>query len=326
MNTMGFSALRNRINASIFISAMYFMVWAVVVLLFPYLLKSVVVGQGSTPLVFWDFMSIITFVMGIGLLIASFNPFKHWLIILLTSIFHIGMLAGFIIGYKAGMFSGLYLPFLFFNHIIWLIPNGWVLYIVYRRSFETDDMLIDTFNSDDYPLELFDATDGRNIGEMAQQGPLLLVFLRHFGCPFCKESLIQLAEYRAQLEAKGISIVLVYMVGDKVADEYLSAYGLNDLAQVSDPEEIFYKSFRLKRGNFTQLFGLKVWRRWVSLGLRKRLYNTRPEGDVSQMPGIFLLNDGRIVKQFVHKSVADTPDYSQIVIFVRSPRGRTTKI
>ena len=75
MNTMGFSALRNRINASIFISAMYFMVWAVVVLLFPYLLKSVVVGQGSTPLVFWDFMSIITFVMGIGLLIASFNPF-----------------------------------------------------------------------------------------------------------------------------------------------------------------------------------------------------------------------------------------------------------
>lgn len=289
------------------------MVWGVVVILYPHLLSSVIISQGNTTLVFWDFMSIVTFILGLVLFIASFDPFKHWLIILLASLFHLAMVGGFLFGYRLGWFSGDYMPFLFFNHIIWLIPNGYVLYMVYRRAFETDDMLIDTFNSDDYPLSLFDTTDGRNIGELAEQGPLLLVFLRHFGCPFCKESLLQLQEYRARLEEKGISIVLVYMVNDKVANEYLSTYNLQDLAQVSDPEEIFYKSFRLKRGSFIQLFGLKVWMRWVSLGWRKKLYNTRPEGDVAQMPGIFLLNNGHIVKQYVHRSVADTPDYEMFL-------------
>ncbi len=310
---MRLTILRNRLNASIFISALYFMVWGVVVILYPHLLSSVIISQGNTTLVFWDFMSIVTFILGLVLFIASFDPFKHWLIILLASLFHMAMVGGFLVGYRFGWFSGDYMPFLFFNHIIWLIPNGYVLYMVYRRAFETDDMLIDTFNSDDYPLSLFDTTDGRNIGEMAEQGPLLLVFLRHFGCPFCKESLLQLKEYRARLEEKGISIVVVYMVNDKVANEYLSTYDLQDLAQVSDPEEIFYKSFRLKRGSFIQLFGLKVWMRWVSLGWKKKLFNTRPEGDVAQMPGIFLLNDGRVVKQYVHRSVADTPDYEMFL-------------
>ena len=136
------------------------------------------------------------------------------------------------------------------------------------------------------------------------------VFLRHFGCPFCKESLLQLAEHRRQLEAEGIGIVLVYMVDDKTAEAYLTEYGLNDVAQVSDPEEIFYKSFRLKRGSFLQLFGLKVWVRWVELAFRKKLFNTKPAGDVAQMPGIFLLQEGKVVKEFVHKSVADSPDYT----------------
>ncbi|HNV99517.1 MAG TPA: SelL-related redox protein [Chitinophagales bacterium] len=307
---MYFQPLQSRLNASIFISALYFMVWGVMVFISPSLLHSVVVEEKNTPIVFWDFMGIITFMLGVVLLIASFNPFKHWLIILLASLFHVGMITGFLAGFKMGMFNNVYLPFLFFNHIIWLIPNAYVLYLVYRRNLDTDDMLIDTFNSNQYPLALFDTTDGRNIGDLADQEQLLLVFLRHFGCPFCKESLLQLQEHRAQLESRGITIVLVYMVNDKIAQEYLSQYGLQDLAQVSDPEEIFYKSFRLRRGSFIQLFGIKVWARWISLGWRKRLFNTKPEGDVTQMPGIFLLQEGRITKQFVHKSVADKPDYT----------------
>lgn len=307
---MYFQPLQSRLNASIFISALYFMVWGVMVFISPSLLHSVVVEENSTPLVFWDFMGIITFMLGVVLFIASFNPFKHWLIILLASLFHVGMIAGFLAGYRMGMFNSVYLPFLFFNHIIWLVPNAYVLYLVYRRNLDTDDMLIDTFNSNQYPLALFDTTDGRNIGDLAEQEQLLLVFLRHFGCPFCKESLLQLQEHRAQLESRGITIILVYMVNDKIAQEYLSQYGLEDLAQVSDPEEIFYKSFRLRRGSFIQLFGIKVWARWITLGWRKRLFNTKPEGDVTQMPGIFLLQEGRITKQFVHKSVADRPDYT----------------
>jgi len=255
-------------------------------------------------------MSLVTFILGIGLFIAAGNPHRHWPIILLVSLFHLAMIGGFVFGYTIGFFNNLFIRFIILNHLIWLVPNAIVLYKVYRRSFETDEMLMDTFSSEQYPLSLFDTTDGRNLGEMHEEKPLMLVFLRHFGCPFCKESLLQLAEHRNQLEAEGIGIVLIYMVDDNTAQAYLSEYGLNDVAQVSDPEEIFYKSFRLKRGSFLQLFGLKVWVRWVELAFRKKLFNTKPAGDVAQMPGIFLLQDGKVVKEFVHKSVADSPDYS----------------
>lgn len=301
---------KSKLNASLFISAVYFVIWSLVVIMFPSILNSVVIDQGFTPVVFWDFMSMVTFILGIGLFIAAGNPHRHWPIILLVSLFHLAMIGGFVFGYTIGFFNNLFIRFIILNHLIWLIPNAIVLYKVYRRSFETDEMLMDTFSSEQYPLSLFDTTDGRNLGEMHEEKPLMLVFLRHFGCPFCKESLLQLAEHRNQLEAEGIGIVLVYMVDDNTAQAYLSEYGLNDVAQVSDPEEIFYKSFRLKRGSFLQLFGLKVWVRWVELAFRKKLFNTKPAGDVAQMPGIFLLQDGKVVKEFVHKSVADSPDYS----------------
>ena len=301
---------KSKLNASLFISAIYFVIWSLVVIMFPSILNSVVIEQGFTPVVFWDFMSLVTFILGIGLFIAAGNPHRHWPIILMVSLFHLAMIGGFVFGYTIGFFNNLFIRFIILNHLIWLIPNAIVLYKVYRRSFETDEMLMDTFSSEQYPLSLFDTTDGRNLGEMHEENPLMLVFLRHFGCPFCKESLLQLAEHRRQLEAEGIGIVLVYMVDDKTAEAYLTEYGLNDVAQVSDPEEIFYKSFRLKRGSFLQLFGLKVWVRWVELAFRKKLFNTKPAGDVAQMPGIFLLQEGKVVKEFVHKSVADSPDYT----------------
>ncbi len=301
---------KSKLNASLFISAIYFVIWSLVVIMFPSILNSVVIEQGFTPVVFWDFMSLVTFILGIGLFIAAGNPHRHWPIILMVSLFHLAMIGGFVFGYTIGFFNNLFIRFIILNHLIWLIPNAIVLYKVYRRSFETDEMLMDTFSSEQYPLSLFDTTDGRNLGEMHEEKPLMLVFLRHFGCPFCKESLLQLAEHHRQLEAEGIGIVLVYMVDDKTAEAYLTEYGLNDVAQVSDPEEIFYKSFRLKRGSFLQLFGLKVWVRWVELAFRKKLFNTKPAGDVAQMPGIFLLQEGKVVKEFVHKSVADSPDYT----------------
>ena len=267
---------KSKLNASLFISAIYFVIWSLVVIMFPSILNSVVIEQGFTPVVFWDFMSLVTFILGIGLFIAAGNPHRHWPIILMVSLFHLAMIGGFVFGYTIGFFNNLFIRFIILNHLIWLIPNAIVLYKVYRRSFETDEMLMDTFSSEQYPLSLFDTTDGRNLGEMHEEKPLMLVFLRHFGCPFCKESLLQLAEHRRQLEAEGI----------------------------------FYKSFRLKRGSFLQLFGLKVWVRWVELAFRKKLFNTKPAGDVAQMPGIFLLQEGKVVKEFVHKSVADSPDYT----------------
>ncbi len=312
---MQLTVFKSRINAVVFISALYFIIWSVLVVLFPSILSSVVIDNSATPLLFWDLMGLITLVLGIGLLIASFNPLRHWTLILIATLFHLCMISGFIYGYYTGFFNSLFLQFVFFNHLIWLFPNLYILYLAYKRNYVTDELLIHSFDASAFPLEMFDTTTGENLGEITTDHKVLLVFLRHFGCPFCKESLMHLAEHKQQFEEKGIKLVLVYMIDAKTASGYLDAYGLAGCLQVSDPEEIFYKRFQLRRGNFTQLFGWKVWVRWIELGFRKKLFNTRPEGDVAQMPGIFLLEDGRIIRQFVYRSVADVPDLS---LFLRN--------
>lgn len=90
----------------------------------------------------------------------------------------------------------------------------------------------------------------KNLQELSEEQPVLLVFLRHFGCPFCQETLLDVRSRRAELEAKGFTIVLVYMVSPAIGQEYLEQYGMDDMEQLSDPESIAYKRFRLNRGKF----------------------------------------------------------------------------
>ncbi|MFN3939218.1 MAG: SelL-related redox protein [Chitinophagales bacterium] len=310
-----FNKLRNKLNAVLFIAALYFILWSVLVLVSPTLAKSIIVETNVTSIVFWDMVSIITIVLGVGLLIASFDPYRNWLILLINFLFHLGVVIGFVVGYSRGLFNDNFLPFLFFNHFIWIVPLFIGLYSTYRRLYFADNVLIDTFSSEYYPLEIFETIKGENLAELSEQSPVLLVFLRHFGCPFCQESLQQLSEKRAEIESKGIRILLVYMADQEIAQQFLQTYNLEDIDQLSDPESIAYKRFKLHRGSFNQLLGIKVLYRWTWLAIKKKIYYKGVVGDIYQMPGIFLLHQGQIVKQFVHRSSADIPDYREFISY-----------
>jgi hypothetical protein len=70
----------------------------------------------------------------------------------------------------------------------------------------------------------------------------------------------------------------------------------------------------LLRGTFNQVFGLKVWLRTIDAGIVQGHGISRKQiGDGFQMPGIFLLKDGEIRSQFIHKSVSDRPDYEKLI-------------
>lgn len=310
---LDFTQLKQRLNAMLFIAAAYFVLWGLVVLIFPHSLHSILIETASVSLIFWDLIAVFTITLGIGLLIAAFDPFRNWLIMFVNLLFHLAIIGGFLVGLSKGYFSSTFLPFLFFNHMIWMIPLIAGMITVYNRSFRADKVLINTFNEEDYPLELFETVSGKNLQELSEEEPVLLVFLRHFGCPFCQETLISVQENREKLEEKGIKIVLVYMVNEKIAYDYLTRYGLQDLEQLSDPESIAYKRFALNRGNLIQLLGPKVIFRWIWLGLKKRIFFTKVEGDIYQMPGFFLIRKGKVVRSFVHKTSADQPDYSRFM-------------
>ncbi|MEO0469413.1 MAG: peroxiredoxin-like family protein [Bacteroidota bacterium] len=150
---------------------------------------------------------------------------------------------------------------------------------------------------------------GKDLQSLSMQQPTMVVFLRHFGCTFCREALADLAEERTAIEAQGTNIVAVHMSLPERADAFFAKYDLTDLERISDPSQALYQHFSLQRGKLGQLFGWKSWARGFVAGILNGHLVGKEEGDGFQMPGVFLLEKGKITRAFLHESAADRPDY-----------------
>lgn len=147
---------------------------------------------------------------------------------------------------------------------------------------------------------------------LADSRRVLLVFLRHFGCTFCRETMTKLASEKAKIESEGVQIVLVHMVSPDLADQLFRLYELPGVSHISDPNLKLYRTFGLKRATFIQFFGLKNWWRALVAGLLKGHYIGKPVGDTFQMPGAFLFYKRKILNRFNYKYVSDIPNFLNI--------------
>ena len=155
---------------------------------------------------------------------------------------------------------------------------------------------------------------GSSLWQLTFERPVLLVFLRHFGCTFCREALADIARLKPEIEESGTQVVFVHMTDDKTAERYFNRYQLTGSIHISDPTCNSYASFGLIKGNFTQLFGLQSWIRGFQSGvIDGNGVGFKQVGDGFQMPGVFVIFRGTIREAFIHKLSHDRPDYSQLV-------------
>ncbi len=148
---------------------------------------------------------------------------------------------------------------------------------------------------------------GKSIAELSAASPVLVVFLRHAGCIFCRETLRDLARSRAAIERQNVRIILVHMGDTRAIERALARYELSHLDRICDPTQELYRAFGLKRGGFLQLFGWKVIWRSLVVGLLHGI--AAKTADPSQMPGVFLIHRSDIVRRFRHRTAADRPSY-----------------
>ncbi|MEM1422690.1 MAG: SelL-related redox protein [Planctomycetota bacterium] len=157
---------------------------------------------------------------------------------------------------------------------------------------------------------------GATVGALSDASPVLLVMLRHAGCPFCREAAADVRRQRAAIEESGTTIVLVHQGGEPAGQHFFSRYDLDDLHRVGDPERTLYHAMHLTRGNLWQIGGPKVWVRSLLAALRGHVPGASAQGDAFQMPGTFLLRDRRVVMAYRHASQADRPSYDGIACSV----------
>src|ERR1700694_1815480 len=81
---------------------------------------------------------------------------------------------------------------------------------------------------------------GATLLELTEASPVLLIFLRHFGCSFCRQAISDVADLRGQLDTRGVRPVFVHLGTPERAKPYFDYYHLEDVERVSNPEGDLY--------------------------------------------------------------------------------------
>ncbi|MBL7831906.1 MAG: redoxin family protein [Saprospiraceae bacterium] len=163
------------------------------------------------------------------------------------------------------------------------------------------------------PLDKMVTSEGKNLLKYSFEKPILLIFLRHFGCNFCKASVVEISKIQQNIEDRGFKIVFVHLSDDDTAREFFKKYKIRNAEFISDPDANFYKDFGLGKGTFNQLFGFKTWYRGFETSVVQGHGVGWFVGDGLQMPGVFVLMEGEVKSQYVHHYVSDSPDYQNLM-------------
>ncbi len=156
-------------------------------------------------------------------------------------------------------------------------------------------------------------SDGREVrlGTLWQQRSVVLVFVRHFGCVFCRAQVAELSAALPQIRARAAELVLIGTGDVQAAREFRSDFDL-DVPVFADPELTTFRALPLQRG-FKTVLTLSVMKRAVKT-LQDGFRQGKTQGDVWQQGGVFILGPGdREHYRYISAEAGDHPTVEAIL-------------
>ena len=254
----------------------------------------------------WQCIGMIVGVYGVGYWIAATNPYRHWPIVLVGLLGKVFGPIGFVQAVLAERFPPLMGITILTNDLIWWAPFGLIL-LGAARAVQTERALS---VSDRQPVD----QNGRSFDEIVASGRSVVVFLRHSGCTFCRETLAMISRDRSNWEEQGGQLVFVHM-DDESAEviAFFAKYGLEDIARVSDPGTVLYQRFGLAVATAKQVLGPTVWQRGLHACVFAGHGVGRLRGNGFQLAGLALIEDGETVAVQAAESAAERPDLGKLI-------------
>lgn len=151
------------------------------------------------------------------------------------------------------------------------------------------------------------------IEQLQQDRPALLIFLRHFGCTFCRAALADVAQHRRAIQAAGVQIAFVHMSPAREADPWFEHYGVADLTRISDPDKALYRTFGLEQASLGELVHPRIWWPWLHTAVINRHGIGTAGPNWRQLTGVFVLHRGHLLAAIRHANAASRPDYVALV-------------
>jgi hypothetical protein len=142
------------------------------------------------------------------------------------------------------------------------------------------------------------------------EAPVLLVFLRHFGCPFCKETIARLRD--AVQRVAGFPPVLFFYQGSPTEGRAFMRRYWPEARAIADPDAVFYEGLGIGRASVLQMFHPAVVPALLRAGAAGHLAGEGGGGDTRRMPGLFVARGGEISWSHRARHQADHPDFERI--------------
>jgi peroxiredoxin len=133
------------------------------------------------------------------------------------------------------------------------------------------------------------------LGELWRDLPAVLVFLRHYGCVFCRAHVVQFHRARDRFAAAGARLVTIGQGTPEQAAEFRRVQSIA-LPVYSDPERRAYDAAGAKVATLTEIVNPRIVARAVGHTVRSRMrqgsiavHQGRIVDDPAQLGGVLLI-------------------------------------
>lgn len=289
-------------------AAVYNLAWGTFVVLFPTLpFEWTGLPAPNYPSIL-QCLGMVIGVYGIGYGIAARDPVRHWPIVLVGLLGKIFGPIGFVWTAANGEFPWTAGLVVLANDVAWWLPFTAILLHAAKTHEETRSG-IGSFREE---MERAKTSSGESLWELSHRQPILLVFVRHHGCTFCREAVHDVGQQTESMQQAGVKPVIVHMGSMDDGQQLLKWSGRNDLESVSDPDRRLFRAVELKFGSLWQLAGpYVIWRSLFGGPVFKFGFG-KMIGNGQQLAGVFLVDRGQILRSYRHQTAADRPNYADI--------------
>lgn len=141
---------------------------------------------------------------------------------------------------------------------------------------------------------------------------LVLVFLRQYGCPLCREQVAALGAHATAFAAEGVNIAAIGQGTPQDARRFREKLDL-PFPVLSDTDRSAYAAYGLMDGTVEQIYSPTPGLRMANAIMHGHLPH-RTIGSVRQLPGTFVIDrNGRIRIAHPGFHAADVPDVAMLL-------------
>lgn len=144
-------------------------------------------------------------------------------------------------------------------------------------------------------LNEYRSQNDQSFAELSAAAPVMLIFLRHLSCPFCRRVMRDVAAARKKIEARGVAIAFVHMAEESEAAKLFRHFRMDDVPRFADQSRQLYRLAGLRNMRLGRLLDYKMMREGWQVGRELRDAPRARGGSLLQMPGVFLIDQGSVL-------------------------------